>query len=514
MIKETKPTKANKRPILALIIIVALAGASYYAYQTLNPPIKPTNWPTQTWTTATAEASGFDSQKLVEAITSMKVTLNIHSLTITGIDGGLFLDAYFYPYDGSTYHDYASVTKSVTTTLIGIAADQGKLDLDKPILSYFPDTTVANRDARKEKVTVRQLAGMTSGFTCVDYPTEATLEEMMLTPDWVQFALDRPMAAEPGTRFTYDSLGMHLLSAILEVATGVTELEYAKQVLFTPLGITEVCWPSDPQGHTKGWGDLCLHPRDAAKVGLLFSHGGEWDGKQVVSQSWVSEATKKHVSTNRGQDYGYGWWVSPSSEAIPYYSAEGRGGQYVRVYPTLSIVISATGGGVSMGDIGPKLAEAITEGGKALPANLIGAERLRSAVVEVGVKPQPVAVAELPGLAGVVSGKTYVFDSNILGLKSMVLEFDAGSEAFFKLEKVGELEPRFGVVGLDGVYRMSSSGQPAAAKGSWSSHNIFTLDYNEGPGLNYLQIEFIFEDDVVRFNVQGFGEIIGRLSDT
>jgi CubicO group peptidase (beta-lactamase class C family) len=513
MTNESKSTKSTTRILLLLIIIVAVAGVIYYVDQTLNSPTKPTNWPTITWASGTAEQSGFDSQKLAEAIRSMKGTFNIHSLTIASSDGGLFLDTYFYPYDGSTYHDLASVTKSVTTTLIAIAADQGKLDLDGPILNYFPDYNVANRDARKEKVTIRHLAGMTSGFYCIDYPTEATLEEMLESQNWVQFALDRPMTADPGTHFAYDSLGMHLLSAILEKATGMTELEYAKQVLFTPLGITEVCWPSDQQGHTKGWGDLCLHPRNAAKIGLLFIHRGNWDGKQIVSLKWVSEATKKHISTNRGQDYGYGWWVSPSSEPIPYYSAEGRGGQYIRVYPTLNIIISATGGGYSMGDIGPMLAEAITDGGKALPANPNGVETLKNAAVEVGAKPKPTHVAVLPNLASIITGKTYIFDSNTLGLESMKLEFDAGSEAIIILEKVGEIEPRLGVIGLDGVYRMSSSGQPAAAKGFWSG-NVFTLDYYEGPGLNYLPIKFIFEDDTVRFNIQGFGEVVGRPSDT
>ena len=107
----------------------------------------------------------------------------------------VILDAYFYPYDGTTTHDMASVTKSVMTTLIGIAAGQGKLDLDQPIVSFFPDRTIANLDERKEHITVRHLVSMLNGFVsgCLSGDV-STIQKMMAQPDWVQAALDREMA--------------------------------------------------------------------------------------------------------------------------------------------------------------------------------------------------------------------------------------------------------------------------------------------------------------------------------
>jgi CubicO group peptidase (beta-lactamase class C family) len=221
----------------------------------------------------------------------------------------MLLDAYFYPYDGSTYHDLASVTKSMITTLIGIAVDQGKLDLDQPMLSFFPERTIANLSELKDKITVRHLASMTAGLACNPHDDEVTLEEMRASEDWVQFALDRRVAGEPGTNFQYCGLQMHLLSAILQEATGMTALEFAHANLFGPLGITDVYWPADPQGYTHGWGDLCLHPHDMARLGSLFLHEGKWRDRQIISKDWISAATSTKIATgpDREDDYGYGW---------------------------------------------------------------------------------------------------------------------------------------------------------------------------------------------------------------
>jgi CubicO group peptidase (beta-lactamase class C family) len=232
---------------------------------------------------------------------------NLHGFLLIR-DGKIIVDASFYPYDGSTPHDLASVTKSVTTTLIGIAADQGKLRLDQPVLSFFPDRTIANRDARKERTTVADLASMSSGLDCVWQPDEPTLQEMTASADWVQFTLALPMVAEPGTKWEYCSPGMHLLSAILIQATGQTALDFAWDTLFGPLGMREVIWPADAHGYNHGWGDLMLYPRDAAKLGQLWLNGGVWNGRQIVSKDWVETAvTAKATTSEEGLDYGYGW---------------------------------------------------------------------------------------------------------------------------------------------------------------------------------------------------------------
>jgi len=303
------------RLVVLAVVVVAVVFAGIYTWRALQPAgsgiPEPAYWPTIGWQSSTPEGQGFDSAKLAEGLQEIKQNgTRVHSILIVR-DGLVLLDAYFYPYDGSYYHDLASVTKSVMTTLIGIAADQGKLELDQPMLSFFSDRTIANRDARKESITVRHLTAMTSGFEVDLVDDENTAIEMRASDDWVQFSLDRPVVAEPGTRFAYDSASIHLLSAILQQATGMTAAEYAEANLFEPLGITNFYWPADATGYTRGWGDLALHPHDAAKIGFLFLHQGQWESSQVVSREWVKTATDAHISTGRDEDeyYGYGWWV-------------------------------------------------------------------------------------------------------------------------------------------------------------------------------------------------------------
>jgi CubicO group peptidase (beta-lactamase class C family) len=293
------------RLAIATLAIVAVAVAAVFIWQAVRsstPEIPaPDYWPTNGWRTAAPETHGFDSAITAHGLRAIRQDgTRIHSLLVVS-EGELILDAYFYPYDGSTVHDQASVTKSVMTTLIGIAADQGKLDLDAPMLSFFPERTIANREARKERVTVRHLISNTAGMECIHHPDEPTSRAMHASPDWIQFTLDLPMVAEPGTTFAYCSPGMHLLSAILQQATGMTTLEFARANLFEPLGILDVQWPPDPQGVTNGHGELYLQPRDMAKLGLLWLHDGEWDGKQIVAREWVRAATQSQIAT--GPDY-------------------------------------------------------------------------------------------------------------------------------------------------------------------------------------------------------------------
>jgi CubicO group peptidase (beta-lactamase class C family) len=234
--------------LLASLLIISCS----FAPRAIQGPPAPVNWPTRGWQYTTPEEQGIDSAKLAQALLTMREQdIDIHSLMIVR-NGLVLVDAYFYPYDGQNVHELASVTKSVMTTLIGIAADQGKLSLDDPMLSFFPERTVANRDARKEAITVRHLASMSSGLDCTSAGDEATLQEMKQGVDWVQFTLDRKVLWQPGTHFVYCSPAIHLLSPILQQATGMTALEFAHQYLFEPLGIHDVMWLVDPQDFNRG----------------------------------------------------------------------------------------------------------------------------------------------------------------------------------------------------------------------------------------------------------------------
>jgi hypothetical protein len=345
-------------------------------------------------------------------------------------------------------------------------------------------------------------------LACVAAKSELTLRQMMESPDWVQFALDLKALNEPGKYFSYCSPGMHLLSAILQEATGMTALEFARANLFEPLGIQEVDWLMDPQGYNRGWGDdLALRPPDMARIGYLFLREGRWEGRQIVSRAWVRQATSVQVVTGEEDEYGYGWRVaSPDNEPF-FFLATGRNGQRILVVPPLDTVIVTTGGGFSWNQIERYIVEAIVDPERPLPANPSGVERLEGVVAGLVGPPDPEPVPPLPEIANLVSEKTYAFPSNPLHLRSVRLDFgNDPAEAILHLDLANEASPRVGEVGLDGIYRLSQNGRPTAARGWWKEDQIFLIDYSEGPGLNSLVLQLRFEGGGVLFSIRSPGE--------
>lgn len=477
--------------VATILVIVALLSACSGA--SVQQPA-PSYWPTDDWQVSTPEEEGFDSAKLADALYAMREgNVNIHSLMIIR-HGNVILDAYFYPYNGETVHELASVTKSVVTTLIGIAADHGELALHDRMVSFFPERTIANRTFYKNLITVRQLSAMASGLACIAEHDEQTLSEMSAAEDYVQFTLDLETSSFPGTHFAYCSPGMHLLSAILLEATGMTTAEYARLNLFEPLGIEEVMWDTDPQGNSDGWAGLNLHPRDVAKLGYLMLYGGQWEGKQIVSSQWVEEATRRQIKTGMGDDYGYGWWVPPPTDFVEF-AAVGRGGQYIRVFPELELILVTTGNGFTLDDIGPLLVPAMVNMAEPLPPNPAGVERLSGALDYVLVPPAPHPVPSLPETARAISGKTFVFEPNALDLRTLRLDFDSSAEVRLQVtftNQPGQTLP----VGLDGVYRMApvgNNGLDMGLRGQWLDAQTFLFEYDQIANIDAYTLEMRFE---------------------
>jgi CubicO group peptidase (beta-lactamase class C family) len=471
--------------LLPLVLMVRLRGQEQVSV--------PEYWPIEGWRSSLPEEQGFDSAELADGLQAIRQKeFNIHSLLIIR-NGSVVVDAYFYPYDGQTVHDVASVTKSVMTTLIGIAADQGKLELDQPLVSFFPGRTIANRDASKEDITVRHLASMSAGLDCTADYDEATLREMQASPDWVQFTLDRPMIDEPGSRFVYCSPGMHLLSAILQQATGMTTLDFARQNLFEPLGIRDVVWSADPQGVTRGWGDLYMHPHDMAKLGYLWLNHGQWEGRQIVSRAWVEDSVKVQLKTGGDDDYGYGWWVTGEEGE---YAAIGRGGQRIQVWPAWDLMLVMTGEGVDIDDIDPFLAPAFTGMAQPLRANHGGVAQLETALVAIAQPPAPEPVAPLPETAQAVSGQIFIFEPNPIEVEALGLEFDGSAEAMLHIRSIGGQMESW-PVGLDGVYRMSmdDDGLPRGLRGGWADDQTFVLEYAGIAHNDHFTFRLHFEGD-------------------
>src|SRR6266540_6804660 len=411
--------------------LLVIVSSSTHAAESRRPS------PSETWQTATPEEIGIDSVPLVEMFDFVRDRqISVHSIQLVRC-GRLVLDAYFYPYDGRTRHDVASVTKSFTSTLVGLAIERGHIrDVQESVLGFFPERTIAGLDARKRKQTLEHLLTMLSGWDCgvpLGTPSinaDRQLAEMRRRDDWAQFALELPMTSEPGTRFLYCNANCHLLSALLTRVTGTNALAFARRELFEPLGIRDIAWPADPQGNNYGWGDLQLHPRDMARLGQLFLQRGRWAGRQIIPEDWLRAATRAHVERTGGKDrYGYYWWVSDKLPGL--FEAVGRGGQRITVWPDKELVLVYTGGGFEPGD-----------------------------------------------------------------LATLILQFDKPSEATVRFQRLGQ-ELRC-PVGLDGVERFSIDTLvelPFACKGRWLNDNTFLLELERVAGISLYRFKLSFADE-------------------
>lgn len=305
------------------------------------------------WDTASLADAGLDSGTIATMMGDIQDGGfdNLHSLVIVK-DGRLVFETYFRGHNESSIDFVASVTKSVTSILVGIAIKQGLIEgPDQYLSELLPSyADFLNADPLKRKLQLRHILTMTSGiewdeetFPYGDPQNDAT--SMERNPDPVKFILDRPIIREPGTQFQYSGANTMLLSAILQEATGMTAADYAKQTLFDPLGISQYRWEAYLDGHTNTDGGLNMRPRDMAKIGQLMLNNGQWDGLQIVSPEWVAESTQAHTTVMPGIRYGYQWWREKQAiylESVDPYFAAGFGGQLISVYPNQNMVVIVT----------------------------------------------------------------------------------------------------------------------------------------------------------------------------
>lgn len=298
--------------------------------------------PTDGWRTATPEEVEIDSGMLEDMLTIIREgERGIESVTVVK-DGYMVLDEYFEPFAKGETHRIYSCTKSVVSTLIGIAIEEGYIEgVDQRVLDFFPDRAPAYMSAWKEEITLKDLLTMTAGLDARDswlYDWWG-LTRMYNSSDALQYVLDLNVIEEPGTRFEYTNGVSHLLSCIINETTGMSTLEYATRVLFEPLGIEDVIWKNDSLGRNWGYSTINLTAHDMAKFGYLFLNNGTWDGEQVVPESWVRDATRKHVDAPLWPGYGYQWWVDDWG----HYLALGYRGQLIFVVPVDNTVVVFTG---------------------------------------------------------------------------------------------------------------------------------------------------------------------------
>lgn len=336
-------------PLCSVILLVACSGP---AEPTATPAAEPDAdtaqgqgpWLHKSLQSPGSEPRGFSSTQETQIFEEIEDrNLDLHGVLVVR-NGYILAEKYYPPYEQDVEHEIFSVTKSIISALVGIAIEEGYIEsVDQKVSTFFPDRITVNPDPRKDQITLEHLLTMTSGFDWDE--SDALFAQMVRNLDWVQFVLDRPMMEEPGTRFNYSSGNAHLLSAILQVATGMSTMNFAQAYLFDPLGISHITWQTDPSGiPIGGWG-LSLMPRDMAKIGALYLNNGVWNGRQIVPARWVRASTEEHVRIDEPLEpwelhLGYAWWL----HEFGAYAAHGKGGQFIFVLPSLGLVVVYTGG--------------------------------------------------------------------------------------------------------------------------------------------------------------------------
>lgn len=461
---------------------------------------------------STPESQGVESGSLIRLLDHIRDRrLNLHSLLIAR-HGHLILETYRHPYHGDSWHNVRSIGKGITALLAGIALHEGQLtSLDCPLLSFFPGRTVAHRDARKEAITLRHLLAMSSGVAL----TDADSGHFFTEPDALQWTLDAPMSAEPGTQFVYSSSNYYLLSAVLQQVTGQPLHGYAREKLFGPLGIESVPWQTSQQGITLGFGGLCLRSRDLVQIGQLVLARGRWNGVSLVPESWIDTITKPQAP---GANYGFGWWLDPERGAV---MMAGYGGQFLYLVPESDLLLVLI---AALHDSDPVRRFLIdtfirpTLSDTPLPENPLAAD-LAARAAALG-HPQPEPIAPLPESARRVSGQRWQLDSNGLGLSALTLFFEGFETAPAGLILESGQDGVTLPLGLDGVLRdvlVEHLGPLAdqdrmAASGAWQNDQTFILDLYSVNNPEYWRIELVFEGERVSLRwqdeISGYGEIV------
>jgi CubicO group peptidase (beta-lactamase class C family) len=438
----------------------------------------------------TPEQQGISSGVLDSMMFFIKNTnQNIHHLTIIR-NNQTVLHADIYPYSSEYLHDLASVTKSFTSLLIGIAIDKRFIkDENESVLKLFPEITTHNQ--LLDSLKIIDLITMTSGFACGVSDGEKALSDMRKSKDWVKFIFDLPMTSKPGDMFSYCSCNFYLLGEIIYRTTNLTPHEFAKKYLFSPLQISNSKWLTNYKGINHGWGDLFLSPSDMAKIGKLVLDKGRWQNKQIVSEQWINKSLQTFNKLPDDKGYGYGWWTN---DKIGYYEAAGRGRQTISVIPAKNMIVTMLGGEFDAGTIGKYIFQSI-QSDKALPGNKYAFGKLNKTIKEMALPPSQKLMSVNDSVIYKLNGRTIIFEKNVMDIDSMQFNFysrENGIVIFYK----NQSKEKYPFILSTNTYTMSVDSTlqlPVALQAKCENGDKFILHYNQLCRINNFYFYFIID---------------------
>ena len=416
--------------------------------------------------------------------------------------GRVVAEGWWLPYRSEARHSLYSLSKSFTSTAVGLAVAEGKLSVDDPVLKFFPDDAPPNPSDNLKAMRVSDLLRMSTG--------QQSEPPRTANEPWTKTFLAHPVPFRPGTHFLYNTSATYMQSAIVQKATGQTLLDYLESRLFAPLGIEQARWETSPQGVSTGGYGLSIRTDDIAKFGQLYLQKGKWQDKQLVPTAWVDAATTRQTSNGSNpasdweQGYGYQFWRCRHGA----FRGDGAFGQFCLVLPAQDTVIAITSGVKSM----PGVLDLVWE--KLLPA--ITSTDLASAAddcqkLDEKLHSLCVRLPEGSGDAGDFASKEYIFPANGLNLEAMKLERGANGQGTIDA-RVGGVEQRIACGNgqwLDGQMSWGAlAKQPAAAAGAWSKEGFTAkVCFYETPFILTLRLKFTGSDLVVNAEMNvGFGQ--------
>lgn len=370
---------------------------------------------------STPEEQGIASAAILKFVERVDRDIHeLHSFMLVR-HGKVVAEGWWEPYAPEKPHMLFSLSKSFTSTAIGMAVAEGRLSVEDPVLSFFPDETPPRVSKNLAAMRVRDLLTMTTGHA--KDATQRTISQK--EGNWVKGFLELPVRYRPGTHFVYNSTATYMLSAIIQKLTGMTLLDYLTPRLFEPLGIENPTWETCPKGiNVGGWG-LVIRTEDIACFGQMYLQHGEWNGRQILSPEWVAQATSRQVPNGDqppidwSQGYGYQFWRCRYN----IYRGDGAFGQYCIVMPEQDAVLAITSGVRDMQAVLNVVWEELLPamGTDALPAKPEMHKKLGDRLSCLELKP-PGGKNTTP-TAGKVTGKTYLFKRNPLGIKDLRMDF-------------------------------------------------------------------------------------------
>ena len=449
------------------------------------------------------ERQGVSSQGLLDFVEAADSIDAIHSFQLIR-HGHVVAEGWWGPYGPGSNHELYSLSKSFTSTAVGLAITEGRLSIDDPVLKFFPDDAPAEPSANLRAMRVRDLLSMSTGHQ--DEPPTA--------PDQISAKsfLATPVPHKPGTHFKYNTAATFMLSAIVQKVSGTTVRDFLEPRLFAPLGINQPVWNTNFQGVSLGGYGLRVRTEDIARFGLLYLNHGRWQGRQILPAFWVEAATSRQVSNGSNpasdwdQGYGYQFWRCRHGA----FRGDGAFGQYCVMMPEQDAVLAITSGVKDMQAVMNVIWDKLlpTMHPHRLSADPANQRRLQTRLTGLTLR-QPSGAATSPSLSR-VAGRQYIFPANDQKLESIRLQPGADGSGWNLISRVDGIEsqtpcgfrswPRSR--GLFGNYR----DEPLAAAGAWIADDTLEVKLCAYETPFYKTLKLRFEgDQLIRESSQNVG---------